>query len=146
MNLKWVILIIMLLGSVPIHAQPIAVMVISHPDGAPAAMNQTELKSILMGERQRWRNGTKIKIALLKTNTPIGKYVCESIYQMSADEFKKYWLSLVFQGKAEAPAFFNNLSDLQDFVAENPGAIGIIDPQPAIQNTQIVMIDGKETL
>lgn len=127
------------------YAQTISLTVISHKDGAPTEMNQTELKSILLGEKQRWKNGKKIEIALMKTNTAAGKYVCETIYDMSADELKKYWLALVFQGKADAPSFFNNVGELQDFVAENPGAIGIIDQPPTDVSTQVVLIDGKKT-
>ena len=47
--------------------------VISNQKGAPAALKLEELRSIFMGERQRWRNGTKVVIALMKPNTAIGK-------------------------------------------------------------------------
>ena len=96
----------------------------------------TELKSIFKGEKQRWRNGNKITIALMKTNTPAGAYTCKKIYDMSGDEVKKFWLALVFQGKADAPEFFNSVAELESFVADNPGAIGIIDqPQTSARCT-----------
>ena len=76
-------------------AQDIPLIVIGNQKGAPAGLKQTELRSILKGEQQRWRNGNKVIIALMKTNTPVGKHTSEKIYDMSADEFKKYWLALV---------------------------------------------------
>ena len=82
----------------------------------------------------------------MKTSTPAGMYTCRKIYDMSGDDLKKFWLALVFEGKAEAPAFFNTTSELENFVAENPGAIGIIDQPPASADTHIVLIDGKKTL
>ena len=80
-----------------------------------------------MGEQQRWRNGTKITIALMKTNTSAGKTTSKKIYGMSGDELNRFWLALVFQGKAAAPNFFNSAAELENFVAQNPGAIGILD-------------------
>lgn len=127
-------------------AQSTTLTVISNPKGSPAELKATELKSILMGERQRWRNGNKILIGLMKTNTPVGVSTSAKIYNMSPDEVKKYWLALVFQGKADAPVFFNTVNELHAFVAENPGAIGVVDQAMSGYNTTVVLIDGKRTL
>lgn len=127
-------------------AQSNALTVISNPKGAPPELKLTELKAILMGERQRWRSGSKIQIGLMKTNTPVGKTISEKIYNMSPDDVRKYWLALVFQGKADAPVFFNTTSELQAFVADNPGAIGIVDQPLPGYNTTVVSIDGKRSL
>ncbi len=127
------------------HAQSATLTVVSNPKGSPANLKHAELKSIFLGEKQRWRDGKKIVIALMKTNTTAGKNVCDKIYDMSADELKKFWLALVFQGKADAPVFFNTVNELEAFVSENPGAIGITDQTPASSNIQVVAIDGKKT-
>jgi ABC-type phosphate transport system substrate-binding protein len=132
----------MLMGG-PSFTQDASLTVISNPKGCPSSLKQSELRSIFLGEKQRWRNGEKILIALMKTNTSAGKQVCERVYDMSADELNKYWLQLVFQGKAQAPTVFTSESELQAFIAENPGAIGILIQPPVAANTQVVMIDGK---
>jgi len=118
---------------------------IGNVSGAPADMKHSELKSVLMGETQRWKNGKRIVIALMKTTTPLGKTTSAKVYDMSGDELNKYWLALVFQGKAQAPVFFTSVSDLQNFVAENPGAIGIIDKPVASSDVRAVTIDGKSS-
>ncbi len=97
-----------------------------------------------MGEQQRWRSGTKITIALMKTNTAAGKNTSETIYGMSSDELNKFWLALVFQGKAAAPNFFNSASELENFVAQNPGAIGIVDQVAANDEIKTVQVEGKK--
>jgi hypothetical protein len=132
--------------SVTARSQTEMLTVISNDKGAPAELKLSDLKSIFLGEKQRWRNGNKISIALMKTSTPAGMYTCKKIYDMSSDELKKFWLALVFEGKADAPAFFNTTAELENFVAENPGAIGIIDQQPASADTHIILVDGRKTL
>ena len=120
--------------------------VISNQNGSPSSLKFSELKSIFMGEQQRWRSGTKITIALMKTNTPAGKNTSQKIYGMSGDELNKFWLALVFQGKAQAPNFFNSAADLENFVAQNPGAIGILDQFDANDDVKTVLVEGRKSL
>ena len=129
-----------------VKAQSPSLTVISNQNGSPSSMKFSELKSIFMGEQQRWRSGTKITIALMKTNTPAGKITSQKIYGMSSDELNKFWLALVFQGKAQAPNFFNSAGDLETFVAQNPGAIGILDQVTVNDEVKTVIVEGKKSL
>jgi len=97
-----------------------------------------------MGEKQRWKNGNRVIIALMKTNTPIGRATSLKIYDMTGDELNKFWLALVFQGKAQAPNFFNSVNELETFVAQNPGAIGILNKPLADAEIKPIMIDGQK--
>ena len=99
-----------------------------------------------MGEQQRWRNGTKITIALMKANTTAGKNTSLKVYGMSGDELNKFWLALVFQGKASAPNFFNSAAELENFVAQNPGAIGILDQVALNDEIKTIAVEGKKSL
>lgn len=119
-------------------------MVIGNGKGVPSEMNMPQLKSTLRGERLRWPDGSKVIIALLKSSTPIGTTTSRRIYNMSANELNKYWLALVFQGKADAPNFFNSEAELEEFVAQTNGAIGVLSRPPTGSKT--ILIDGKKTL
>jgi ABC-type phosphate transport system substrate-binding protein len=119
--------------------------VIGHEKGVPSQLALAQLRSVLKGEKQRWEDGTKVVIALMKTNTPIGRNTGEKIYNMSENELKKYWLALVFQGKAEAPTFFNSESELEAYVSQTPGAIGVISGAKS-NSTKTVTVEGKEEI
>jgi hypothetical protein len=120
------------------------ISVIGNTKGVPASMKMNEVVSVLKGEKQRWNDGTKIVIALMKTSTPIGSNTGKKIYNMTGDELNKYWLALVFQGKSQAPSFFNSAAELESFVAQTPGAIGVVE-QAAGDQAHTVSIDGKKT-
>jgi len=126
-------------------AQDIELTVIGNPESVPDELNINQLKSVLRGERQRWDDGTSIKIALMKTNTPIGTGTCKKIYDMSGNELNKYFLALVFQGKVKAPTFFNSISDLESYVARTPGAIGVIQ-EATDELVKVVVVDGKKQI
>ncbi|KAA3440334.1 hypothetical protein [Rufibacter hautae] len=120
--------------------------VIAHQNGAPTTLSFKELRSVFRGEKQRWSNGTKVMIALIKTNNTLGETISEKVYAMKPDALNKYWLALVFQGRASAPYFFNSVPELQTFVSQNPGAIGIIDQPISTPEIRTVVVDGKRTL
>lgn len=143
--MKFLITIFFILLLLMARAQNMPLVVISNAKGAPAELSLSELKSIMLGERQRWGNGKKILIALMKTNTAAGKYTCERIYEMSEDEVKKFWLAMVFQGRADPPSFFETATELQNFIATNPGAIGIVDQASPLYATHVVLINGKRS-
>lgn len=127
-----------------LNAQDPSLTVIANSKGAPAELKFAELKSILKGEKQRWPDGTKILICLMKTNTAAGTTTSRKVYNMSGDDVNKFWLALVFQGKAPAPSFFNSMSELETFVAQNSGAIGVVT-QTTGTEAKTISIDGKKT-
>lgn len=134
----------LLLSGLCVQAQDTPLTIISNNNGAPDQLQAGALKSILRGEKQRWPNGTKVVIALMKTNTPVGSSTVKKIYNMSADELNKYWLALVFQGKAAAPTFFNSTSELEAFVAQTPGAIGVTGSTGNMVRS--ITVEGKKSL
>ncbi len=127
------------------YAQEKSLIIITNSKGAPDQMDFAELKAVLKGEKQRWSNSTPVVIALMKSSTETGMSTSKKIYQMNSDEFNKYWLALVFQGKAKAPVFFNSASELESFVAETPGAIGVIESSSSDKVRQVI-VDGKKSL
>ncbi len=143
---KLTFVMIFLFRGLTVFSQEPSLTVISNQKGAPSSLTFSELKSIFMSEKQRWPSGTKITIALLKTSTPGGKNTALEVYGMNVNQLNKFWLALVFQGKAGSPNFFNSASELEDFVAQNPGAIGILDQVAANDEIKTISIEGKKLL
>ncbi|MFD3001940.1 hypothetical protein ACFS7Z_16320 [Pontibacter toksunensis] len=142
---KLLVTFLFLLLAAQAHAQD-TLAAIAHEKGAPSSLSKNELKSVLLGERQRWSNGTKVVIALMKTNNELGETISRNVFNMKPDELNKHWLALVFQGKASAPNFFNSVSELESFVSQNPGAIGITNQPVSLPNIKTITVDRKETL
>ena len=119
--------------------------IIANVESVPAEMDFNQLQSVLKGEQMRWDDGTKVKIALMKTNTTVGTLTSEKIYQMNGNELNKYFLALVFQGKVKAPAFFSSESELESYITQTPGAIGVVQNTSGNQ-IKIVIVDGKKQI
>lgn len=141
----FLLVVCMLFMSMTTKSQQTTLVAIGNVSDVPGNLSLSELKSILMGENQRWKNGDRILIALMKTNTPLGKTISSKIYDMTGDELNKFWLALVFQGKAQAPKFFSSTEELKNFVAQNRGAIGILDKPFTDTEIKFIMIDGQQS-
>src|SRR5688572_20450763 len=119
--------------------------VIANAKGAPTDIPKVKLKSVLKGEQQRWKDGTKILLALMKTTTKIGEDVTTRIFGMTGKDLNKYFLGQVFQGKMSSPEFFDSEEDLINYVKNKEGAIGVVSSKSA-SGSVIVSIDGKKSL
>lgn len=142
---KYFSIVLLLFAGVLANGQETTLTAISNTKGAPSIMKMSELKSVLKGEKQRWSDGTKVSIVLMKTNTPVGEATCQKIYNMSGDKVKRFWLGLSFSGKADAPIFCNSISELETIVAQTPGAIAILDKISIGTNTKTIVVDGKNS-
>jgi ABC-type phosphate transport system substrate-binding protein len=121
------------------------IMVIANEKGAPSTLTMKELKSIFQGEKQRWNDGTKISIAFMKSSTPVGSATSKKVLKMSGDQLNKFWLALVFQGKAKAPFFYGSASEVESFVSQNAGAIGVVEAGYQVKGVKVISIDGKKS-
>jgi hypothetical protein len=121
----------------------VALSVIANEKGAPSAMTMRELKSVVLGEKQRWPDGTRISLAFMKTSTPAGNATARKLHNTSGDQFNKYWLALVFQGKASAPTFFSSAQELDAYVSSTPGAIGIVEASASTKSKSIAVDEKK---
>jgi hypothetical protein len=128
-----------------INAQDAGLIVIGNSEDVPSEMDMRQLISVLRGEQQRWKDGGKVVLALMEPETSIGRNVCTRVYNMSGNELQKYFLLLVFQGKARPPNYFETAAELEEFVAKTPGAIGVIN-QKTNNDVKVVLVDGNTNL
>jgi hypothetical protein len=63
---KYFSILLLLFAGVVANGQEITLVAVSNSKGAPSTMKMSELKSVLKGERQRWSDGTKVSIVLMK--------------------------------------------------------------------------------
>jgi ABC-type phosphate transport system substrate-binding protein len=121
------------------------IMVIANEKGALTTLTMKELKSIFQGEKQRWPDGTKISIAFMKSSTPVGSATAKKVMNISGDQLNKLWLALVFQGKAKAPFFYGSASEVESYVSQNAGAIGVVEAGYQVKGVKVISIDGKKS-
>lgn len=91
-----------------------------------SSLREEKLSRVFTGKETYWGNDKQIIVCLPSTKSESSTDVCKYVYRQSAKDVQKFWLSIVFQGRAKSPKFFDTEEEMVDFVKRTPGAIGVL--------------------
>lgn len=90
------------------------------------SMNEANFKSYMKGKYNFWDNNNQVLIVLPSSNHPDAENISKLVYAKSHTSVRKYWLSLVFQGRVASPKFCDTDEEMIEFVKSKKGAIAIV--------------------
>lgn len=86
-----------------------------------------EVRQIFKGKYSSWPiTKLSVTIVLPSPQSANAQKTATQIYANTISGVQKYWLSLVFQGRANPPLFLESDEDIVETVRKTPGAVGII--------------------
>lgn len=103
------------------------VKVIVNPDVEIANLSQAELARIYLGKKTFWDSGSRITPSLLNEKSPLTEAFLEDSVKKTVRQYRAYWKRHLFSGKGTAPRTFASSRQVANYVADNPGAIGVVD-------------------
>jgi len=89
-------------------------------------LTQKELRDHFNARYNFWKNGKPVVVVLPAPKSPSAPKISEAMYERSVTGMQKFWLSVVFQGRANPPVFTESDAETVDYVRKTPGAIGLI--------------------
>jgi len=106
------------------------------------AMPNAKVQRVFTGKETLWKNGKTVVICLPGTKSPKAEEIYSKVYNKSVKEVQKFWLSLVFQGRAKSPMFFDTDQEMVDYIKRTPGAIGVLsaDKKSLVPSQQLLTI------
>src|SRR5260221_14199060 len=120
------------------------IAVIVHPDTPVSDLSLSEVRKVLLGERQYWNS--KLPVVLL-IRAPVARerdVVLRVIYQMSEAQFKQYWVAKIFRAEIVSPPKIVYSNDMQfDLVSGIPGAIAFMDARNIRPGLKVILVDGR---
>lgn len=113
-------------GPAPAADRPFAVVV---PAKSPLArIGEDDLSRIFLGKKTLWEeSGTRIQPAMLEEDLPAAQGFLEGPLKKSVSQYRAYWKRLLFSGGGTAPRTFRASEQVIDFVARQPGGIGVVE-------------------
>lgn len=140
--IKYVISIVFITGliSTKSNAQklPEGYVVIANEIGKKQ-IDQKELIEIFRGKYNSWNNNEQTVIILPSSKHVNVDIIAKNIFQGNKDAMMKYWLSLVFQGRANPPVFLENDKEIIEYVESTPGSIAIIKSSSSNQHSKLIL-------
>ncbi len=119
------------------------IAVVVHADTPVSDLTLTEVRQVLLGERQYWN--AKLPVVLL-IRAPVARerdVVLKVIYQMSEAQFKQYWVAKIFRAEAASPPKIVYSNDMEyELVSGIPGAIAFMDARNVRPGLKVLRVDG----
>jgi ABC-type phosphate transport system substrate-binding protein len=119
------------------------IAVVVHPDTPVDDLSLTDVRKVLLGERQYWNS--KLPVVLL-IRAPVARerdVVLRVIYQMSESQFKQFWIAKIFRAEAASPPKIVYSNDMEyELVAAMPGAIAFMDARNVRPGLKVLRVDG----
>jgi ABC-type phosphate transport system substrate-binding protein len=117
--------------------------VIVSPDVEVQSISQSEIARIYLGKKTFWDSGARIEPSLLDEKSPLTESFLEENLKKTVRQFRAYWKRHLFSGQGTAPKTFTSSKLVADFVAANPGAIGIVDGSYADDRVKFVELTSE---
>lgn len=117
-----------------------SVNIIVHPEVGITELDQAELQRIYLGKKTFWDSGARISPSLLDEKSPLTETFLENNLKKTVRQFRAYWKRRLFSGQGTAPKTFTSSKQVADYVASNPGAIGIVASSYSDDRVKVVTL------
>jgi ABC-type phosphate transport system substrate-binding protein len=91
------------------------------------SLNVKKVKDIFKGKVASWPNNETVTIVMPNSKSGFAESFAKEVFGTSYTGVQKYWLALVFQGRASSPVFMQNSNEILEYVRQTPGAIALVD-------------------
>jgi ABC-type phosphate transport system substrate-binding protein len=91
------------------------------------SLNVKKVKDIFKGKVASWPNNETVTLVMPSSKCSFAELYAKEVFGTSYTGVQKYWLALVFQGRASAPVFMQSSKEILEYIKQNPGAIALVD-------------------
>jgi phosphate transport system substrate-binding protein len=120
------------------------VAVVVHPDVQVDNLTVSELRRVVLGDREFWPAGVRITLLIRAPIAHERDVVLKNLCQMTEAQFRQHWIGKVFRADtALAPKIVYSPEMAADMVNRFPGAITFIDASLLARGLKVVKIEGR---
>jgi ABC-type phosphate transport system substrate-binding protein len=147
---RWALLLLMVglvlgrLTSSPAAQAGSDVAVVVHPDVPVDNLTISELRRVVLGDREFWPAGVRITLLIRAPVAHERDVVLKNLCEMSEAQFRQHWIGKVFRADtALAPKIVYSSEMAVELVQRFPGAIAFVDASLVGRGLKVVKIEGR---
>lgn len=100
-----------------------------------------ELRRIFRGEQSLWSTKQPVSVVLPSARAEFADLFARQTLGMTRAGMQRYWLAIVFQGRANPPVLQDSAADVLAYVQRTPGAIGLVPAAtPGIPRALVIRV------
>jgi hypothetical protein len=120
------------------------IAVVVRPDTPVDDLSLSEIRKLLLGERQFWRGNLRVTLLIRAPVARERDVVLKTIYRMSEGQFRQYWISKVFRAEAASgPKIVYSNEMAAELVTAIPGSVAFVDASQVPKGLKLLKVDGK---
>ncbi len=120
------------------------VAIVVHPDVEVDNLTVSELRRIVLGDREFWPAGVRITLLIRSPVAHERDVVLKTLCQMTEAQFRQHWIGKVFRADtALAPKIVYSTEMAVDMVNRFPGAIAFVDASRVARGLKVVKLEGR---
>lgn len=100
--------------------------VVVNSDRADTSLSESQLSRIFLKKTTRWDDGSKIQPLDQEKGSSIRAAFLSEVHDKDENEYAKYWVKLVFSGRAKQPDVLSGDAAVLSAVAADSSAIGYV--------------------
>jgi ABC-type phosphate transport system substrate-binding protein len=118
----------------------VPVKVVANGEGAEARITREDLARIFLGKKTLWESGARVVPCMVEEGTPAGEAFLDETLHKTVSQYRAFWKRLLFSGGGAPPRTFHTSAQVLDFVARQPGAIGVVEASAADDRVKVVQV------
>ncbi len=138
---KLALAVVLALAAAPALAEPIAVVV--NRENPKASATTEELKSIYLGRRTEWSDGTTTQPIDQATSAPGRPEFLEKVVGMTEEKYAEHWVDQRVRGAGSAPKVAASPAAAVKLVSKVRGAVAFVPLSKVTTAVKVVALDGK---
>ena len=96
-----------------------------------------ELTRVFRAQLEYWDNNTMSEVILHQSKSMDATKTAQLFYDGSIRNMQRFWLTMVFSGRARSPKYLDNHQEIVDYVRNTPGSIAIVYDRTGIEDLEI---------
>lgn len=118
-----------------------AFAVVVNSENKLVKLSDDDVSRIFLGKKTLWEDsGTRVQPALLEEDQGTAQAFLEGVLKKSVSQYRAYWKRLLFSGGGSAPRTFRSSGQVIDFVARQPGGIGLVEADAVDARVKVLEI------
>ncbi len=138
-NMALLSLILLFSGSMMAEENVVAVVHYGTPVTTP--ISRIRLSSIFSMRLTTWSDGSAIKVFVLPDDNPLNSSFCKQILKLFPHQLRYAWDRLVYSGTGQAPVILSSTQEMENKIANTPGAIGYLPKEKKDDNVAILLVE-----
>jgi len=114
-----------LLAPMPARAEAQVIAIVVDRDNPKSDIGVEELRSLFLGKRREWPDGTRAVPIDLESGAPRHAF-CSAVLRMSEAEYERYWVDQRVRGAGTSPRSVSSPGLVIRLVARVRGAVGYV--------------------